>query len=565
MPLTCVAICHMCRLKTRLRPGAAGGVFDAGHDVPFVTGLHSNITYCYRPVVHPVPLMPTPCANAPGDPQHRTPCPGCTSRRSDPSQASHASEDVHARRSCKTRGAPSAPPVHFDARLLERYDVNGPRYTSYPSALQFRDDFGADDYARAAAQSKRTGKPISLYLHVPFCDTVCFYCACTKIVTNNRAHADAYVARLHAEIARQASLLGAGRTLAQMHWGGGTPTFLTLEQIASLIDAISRQFVMTHDDSAEYAVEIDPRSAGPASIRALRALGFNRLSIGVQDFDPRVQEAIHRVQPRALVEAALDAARGCGFKSVNFDLIYGLPHQTAESFSRTLDAVIDMAPERLSVFSYAHLPEQFKMQRCLPDALPDGPQKLALLQTIIARLSAAGYVYIGMDHFARPDDELALAQTAGTLHRNFQGYSTRADCDLVGIGMSAIGRIGDSYAQNAKTLKTYYDAIDAGGLAIARGVQLDEDDRVRRGVISRLMCHMSLDFGAIEREYGVDFVSYFASELGTLTDLAADGLVAVDARGIRVLPAGRLLVRVVAQVFDGYRRNATNARCAKVM
>ncbi len=443
--------------------------------------------------------------------------------------------------------------------------MNGPRYTSYPTALQFRDDFGAEDYARAAAQSRRTGKPLSLYVHVPFCDTVCFYCACTKIVTNNRAHADAYVERLHVEIARQASLLGAGRVLSQMHWGGGTPTFLSLEQIASVIDAISRQFVMTRDDSAEYSIEIDPRSAGPASIRALRALGFNRLSIGVQDFDPRVQEAIHRVQPRALVEATLDAARSSGFRSVNFDLIYGLPHQTPESFSNTLDAVIEMAPERLSVFSYAHLPEQFKMQRCLPDALPDGPQKLALLQTIISRLTAAGYVYIGMDHFARPDDELARAQAAGTLHRNFQGYSTRADCDLIGVGMSSIGRVGDSYAQNAKTLKDYYEAIDAGGLAVRRGVRLDDDDRIRRDVISRLMCHMALDFESVEQAHDIDFVSYFAGELGELADLAADGLVAIDAHGLRILPAGRLLVRVVAQVFDGYRRSAANARCAKVM
>ena len=508
-------------------------------------------------------ISSTPCANAaaPSEPHAGTPCPGCTSRAS---SEGHGQSRCGARPAPRNAAVPSAP-IHFDAQLLARYDVSGPRYTSYPTALQFRDNFGADDYARAAAQSKRTGKPLSLYVHVPFCDTVCFYCACTKIVTHNRAHAQAYVERLHTEIARQASLLGAGRGLAQMHWGGGTPTFLSLEQIASLVEAISRHFVMTLDDSAEYAIEIDPRSAGPASIRALRALGFNRLSIGVQDFDPRVQAAIHRVQPRALVEATLDAARSCGFRSVNFDLIYGLPYQTPESFSNTLDAVIEMAPERLSVFSYAHLPQQFKMQRCLPDALPDGPQKLALLQTIITRLSAAGYVYIGMDHFARPDDELARAQAAGSLHRNFQGYSTRADCDLVGVGMSAIGRVGDSYAQNAKTLKSYYEAIDAGGLAIARGVRLDEDDHIRRDVISRLMCHMSLDFAPLERAYAIDFVSYFSSELGELAELAADGLVAIDAHGLRILPAGRLLVRVVAQVFDRYRRSGAHSRCAKVM
>ncbi len=514
-----------------------------------------------------LPLLSTPCANASaaGESHTGSPCPGCQSRASTQGQGQAQCATHSAPRTAAAAAAATYAPIHFDARLLGRYDVNGPRYTSYPTALQFRDDFDASDYARAAAQSKRTGKPLSLYVHIPFCDTVCFYCACTKVVTHNRAHADAYVARLHTEMARQASLMGAGRALTQMHWGGGTPTFLSLEQIASLIDTISRQFVMTPDDSAEYSIEIDPRSAGPASIRALRALGFNRLSIGVQDFDPRVQQAIHRVQPRALVEAALDAARSCGFRSVNFDLIYGLPHQTPESFSNTLDAVIEMAPERLSVFSYAHLPQQFKMQRCLPDALPNGPQKLALLQTIIARLSAAGYVYIGMDHFARPDDELALAQAAGTLHRNFQGYSTRADCDLVGVGMSAIGRVGDSYAQNAKTLKTYYEAIDAGGLAIARGVRLDKDDHIRRDVISRLMCHMSLDFAAVGQAHDIDFVAYFANELGELADLAADALVAIDARGLRILPAGRLLVRVVAQVFDRYRRSAASTRCAKVM
>lgn len=508
-------------------------------------------------------LTSTPCANASDttEPRHGAPCPGCASR---------VSAEGLGQSRCGANPAPhntahTAPPIPFDAQLLARYDVNGPRYTSYPTALQFHENFDASDYARAAAQSKRTGKPLSLYVHVPFCDTVCFYCACTKIVTHNRAHAQAYVERLHREIARQASLLGAGRTLAQMHWGGGTPTFLSLEQIASLVEAISRHFVMTLDDSAEYAIEIDPRSAGPASIRALRALGFNRLSIGVQDFDPRVQAAIHRVQPRALVEATLDAARSCGFRSVNFDLIYGLPYQTPESFSNTLDAVVEMAPERLSVFSYAHLPQQFKMQRCLPDALPDGPQKLALLQTIITRLSAAGYIHIGMDHFARPDDELARAQAAGTLYRNFQGYSTRADCDLVGVGMSAIGRVGDSYAQNAKTLKSYYAAIDAGGLALARGVRLDADDQLRRDVISRLMCHMSLDFAPIEAAHEIDFVTYFARELGELAELAADGLVAVDTHGLRILPAGRLLVRVVAQVFDRYRRGDAHSRCAKVM
>ncbi|WP_254439393.1 oxygen-independent coproporphyrinogen III oxidase [Pandoraea iniqua] len=531
--------------------------------------------------MHTLPPLSTPRAeDAPAPATPATPaadrkcqgtCPSCASRGSGASSDTSSDASSNAAPGTASASAVIAPPtsktlpLRVDARLLGRYDVNGPRYTSYPTALQFNDDFGASDYARAAAQSKRSGKPLSLYVHVPFCDTVCFYCACTKIVTGNRAHADAYVARLHTEIARQASLLGAGRTLAQMHWGGGTPTFLSLEQIASLVDAIRRQFVMAPDDSAEYSIEIDPRSAGPASIRALRALGFNRLSIGVQDFDPRVQQAIHRVQPRALVEATLDAARECGIRSVNFDLIYGLPHQTPASFSKTLDAVIEMAPERLSVFSYAHLPQQFKMQRCLPDDLPAGPEKVALLQTIIARLTAAGYVYIGMDHFARPDDELARAQAAGTLHRNFQGYSTRADCDLIGVGMSSIGRIGDSYAQNAKTLRTYYEAIDAGGLAITRGVRLTDDDRLRRDVISRLMCHMSLNFEAIEQAHDIDFVAYFAAELGELADLAEDGLVAIDARGLRVLPAGRLLVRVIAQVFDSYRRSAANTRCAKVV
>jgi oxygen-independent coproporphyrinogen III oxidase len=453
----------------------------------------------------------------------------------------------------------------FRPDLLERYNSNGPRYTSYPTAVQFTDAFDPAHYHDAAL----TGAPsadLSLYFHIPFCDTVCFYCGCNKIATKNRAHARPYLERMMRELAMQASIFDTTRPVTQLHWGGGTPTFLSHGEMRELMAATSEHFTLVPDERAEYSIEVDPREASAETITLLRELGFNRLSLGVQDFDKRVQKAVNRVQPRAMTETVLDAARENGFKSVSVDLIYGLPHQTVESFTRTLDAIIGMRPDRVSVFGYAHMPALFKMQRQIDEAaLPAPAVRLAILERVIQRMSDAGYVYIGMDHFALPDDELARAYRAGTLQRNFQGYSTHADCDLIGIGASSIGKVGDVYAQNARDLVDYSDAIDSGRLAIARGIRLSADDIVRRDVIMRVMCGGSLVFAEIERAHGIDFPTTFADELARLAPFADDGLIEITRDALRVLPAGRMLVRNVASVFDRYLGQATLQRFSRTI
>ncbi|MDX1655545.1 MAG: oxygen-independent coproporphyrinogen III oxidase, partial [Candidatus Competibacteraceae bacterium] len=454
----------------------------------------------------------------------------------------------------------------FDPDLLRRYDKAGPRYTSYPTAVQFYEGFGDQDYRQLAQASNASERPLSLYFHIPFCDTVCFYCACSKIITNNRKRAIPYLERLHREIELQGRLLDDHRPVRQLHWGGGTPTFISHQQMRELMDITGEHFRLLDDDSGEYSIEVDPREADPATIALLRELGFNRLSMGVQDFDERVQRAVNRIQPREVTLAALEAARREGYKSISVDLIYGLPHQSVASFSRTLEEIIDVSPDRLSVFNYAHLPQMFKVQRQIdPAALPAPAEKLAILQLVIQRLTGAGYVYIGMDHFAKPDDELARAQRAGTLYRNFQGYSTHAHCDLLAFGMTAIGMVGDSYSQNAKTLDGYYAALDAGRLPVFRGVILDQDDKLRRAVITRLLCNFVLDFGAVEAEFGLDFESYFALELAELAAMARDGLLELDRDGIRVLPAGRLLIRNICMTFDRYLRRQEEGRFSRVI
>jgi oxygen-independent coproporphyrinogen-3 oxidase len=464
------------------------------------------------------------------------------------------------------------PPVHdrhhvtFDPELIRRYDKSGPRYTSYPTAVQFASGFGEAEYRAAAVASNRSGAPLSLYFHLPFCDTVCFYCACNKIVTNNRSRTGPYLERLFREIAMQAALFERTRVVDQLHWGGGTPTFLSNDQMRALMDETRRHFALRDDDRGEYSIEVDPREADAGTIRLLRELGFNRLSLGVQDFDPAVQKAVNRIQSETETFAVLDAARTHGFRSVSFDLIYGLPHQSVASFGTTLDKVIAAGPDRLSVFNYAHLPELFKTQRQINAAdLPSAPEKLAILRHTIERLTAAGYVYIGMDHFARPDDELAVAQRNGTLYRNFQGYSTHADCDLVAMGITAIGKVGDSYSQNLKTLDDYYPAIDAGRLPVFRGIALSHDDRVRRTVITGLICHFALDFAAIESAYGIVFRDYFAPELEALAAMQSDGLLTVTASGIAVAPAGKLLIRNICMVFDRYLQLQSGQRFSKVI
>jgi oxygen-independent coproporphyrinogen-3 oxidase len=445
----------------------------------------------------------------------------------------------------------------FDPALIARYDQAGPRYTSYPTAVQFHDRFGPEDYAQAARASNGTGRPLSLYFHIPFCDTVCFYCACNKVATKDRSLAQPYLDRVYRELGMQSALFDPARPVEQLHWGGGTPTFISREQMTELMAQTRRHFRLLEDDSGEYSIEIDPREADPDSVRLLRELGFNRMSLGVQDFDPRVQRAVNRIQTEAQTFAVLDAARANGFKSVSIDLIYGLPLQTVEGFSRTLDRIVAASPDRLSVFNYAHLPERFKPQRRIDaEQLPTPAEKLAILRMTGDKLAAAGYVYIGMDHFAKPDDELARAQRDGTLYRNFQGYSTHANCDLIGIGITSIGMVGPTYAQNVKTLDEYYERVDSGRLPLFKGLTLTRDDEIRRDVITRLICHFRLRFADVEARWGIGFAEYFADELGRLDPMVADALLQVGPDAIEVLPRGRFLIRNICMVFDAYLRSA---------
>ncbi len=443
--------------------------------------------------------------------------------------------------------------VVIDAELIRRYDATGPRYTSYPTAVQFHDRFTEEDYRRAATGSNAAGGPLSLYFHLPFCNTVCYYCACNKVVTKDRSRAAPYLERLAREIEMQAELFDRGRVVEQLHWGGGTPTFISHDEMRALMEQTRRHFTLRDDDAGEYSLEVDPREIRPGTLELLRDLGFNRVSMGVQDFDPRVQEAVNRIQPRAVTLAVLEQARAFGFRSINMDLIYGLPFQSVDSFTTTLEQVIAAAPDRLSVFNYAHLPERFKPQRRIrAEDLPPPAEKLEILKTAIEMLTGAGYVYIGMDHFARPDDELAIAQREGSLTRNFQGYSTHAECDLVAMGITAIGRIGNTYSQNARTLDEYHGGIDAGHLPIIRGLELSTDDLIRRAVINHLICHFRLDFAAVEREFGISFADYFPDALESLRAMSDDGLLCFTEQGIEVLPVGKLLIRNICMTFDAY-------------
>ena len=455
--------------------------------------------------------------------------------------------------------ASKGPSLVVDADLIRRYGGNGPRYTSYPTADRFVEEFSSEAYQRWLGIRTIGGfaRPLGLYVHVPFCDTLCFYCACNKIVTRDRSRAVKYVDGLKREMTLAAAAL-TDRRISSMHWGGGTPTFLDEEQAGRLMEAIRTTFEL--DPDGEYAIEIDPRRADAARVRSLAHLGFNRVSLGVQDFDPPVQEAVHRVQSVAETRAAIDAARESGFRSVNIDLIYGLPKQTPEGFGRTLASVLECDPDRIALYSYAHLPSAFKPQRRILEAdLPRPEVKLELLANAIRVLGDAGYTYIGMDHFAKPQDELAVAQRQGRLTRDFQGYTSGGDSDLIGLGVSAIGRIGPTHAQNVKNLDDYYAALDAGRLPTWRGVQLTADDLVRRAVIQSLACHFSLSKESIEIAYLVDFDRYFETELRDLERLAADGLVEFDDDWIHVTARGRLLVRAVCMVFDKHLR-ATQER-----
>ena len=441
------------------------------------------------------------------------------------------------------------PTIEFDADLISRMTQRGPRYTSYPTADRFTPAFGAGAFAAAA----RPGRPLSLYVHIPFCESLCYYCACNKIITHDRGKAVKYLGYLLREIDMQAALFADGAAVEQLHFGGGTPTYLGDAQMGDLLGHLRSRYAFASDDAGEFSIEIDPRTVDAARIRTLRRQGFNRLSLGVQDFDEDVQRAVNRIQPEALTRDAIAAAREAGFRSISIDLIYGLPLQDATTMAATLDKVVAAAPDRISVYNYAHMPQLFKSQKLIRDEdLPDGATKLAMLGLCIERLGAAGYVYIGMDHFARPDDELARAQRDGTLHRNFQGYSTHADIDMVACGVSAISAVNGTYAQNEKSLDPYYARIDRGELPVARGLALSGDDRLRRDVIQKLMCDFALDLRGLADRWDVDVAERFAPELARLADLARDGLLAVTPDRIDVTPKGRLLVRNICMVFDDY-------------
>ncbi|MGL5632865.1 MAG: oxygen-independent coproporphyrinogen III oxidase [Azovibrio sp.] len=455
----------------------------------------------------------------------------------------------------------------FDPQIIRRFDTNGPRYTSYPTADRFVEAFGAEALELWLGKRNIGGisRPLSLYFHIPFCNTICYYCACNKIITKDHGRSAKYLKYLAKEIALQSAYLDGEHEVIQLHWGGGTPTFLSHEEMRQLMEVTRRHFKLV--EGGEFSIEVDPRKVDDATVALLGELGFNRMSVGVQDFDVEVQRAINRIQSEEETLGVIKAARANGFKSISVDLIYGLPKQSLMGFNRTLERVIAMDPDRLSIYNYAHLPSLFKPQRRIADSdLPTPDARLQILSLAIRKLTDAGYVFIGMDHFAKPDDELAVAQRQGRLHRNFQGYSTHADCDMLSFGISSISKVGPTYAQNVKTLDEYYDRLDAQVLPVFRGIELNADDVLRRAIIQALMCHFELSIESIESAHLIDFKHYFASELEDLKEMEAAGLLKVDDEWITVLPPGRLLVRGISMVFDRYlRADRQRTRYSKVI
>ena len=453
--------------------------------------------------------------------------------------------------------------------LLTRFDVSGPRYTSYPTADRFVDAFGEDEYVLALQQRRQSalGKalPLSIYVHIPFCESLCYYCACNKIITKHHDRADVYLRYLSREIDLHTAHLGVGQVVSQVHFGGGTPTFLSDDGLRELMGMLRSNFTLV--PGGEYSIEVDPRTVDASRLAVLHELGFNRLSFGVQDFDAEVQKAVHRIQPAEQVFALVESAREIGFDSINVDLIYGLPKQTPDSFDRTLAQVAQLRPDRIALYTYAHLPDRFKPQRRIIWAdLPMASSKVAMLARSLEAFSSAGYVYVGMDHFALPEDALAIAKRQGRLHRNFQGYSTQPDCDLIGLGVSAIGRVGATYSQNAKTLDDYYDRLNQGRLPVVRGLALTRDDLVRRAVIMALMCQGELLFEPLDSSWLIDFRKYFAPELEQLQEMEQQGLVALSAEGIEVTAMGWYFVRGIAMVFDKYLQADKNrARFSRII
>ncbi|WP_273428814.1 oxygen-independent coproporphyrinogen III oxidase [Chitinibacter tainanensis] len=457
--------------------------------------------------------------------------------------------------------------IEFDRELIVRYDGKGPRYTSYPTADRFTQAMTSPQLEQILQQRLpgALANPLSLYFHIPFCNTVCYYCGCNKIITKDTSKADVYLDYLGRELAQYAQALPQRSRVSQLHLGGGTPTFLNEAQLERLLGMVRSHFELL--PTGEYSIEIDPRKVGESMIRTLAQLGFNRMSVGIQDFNPAVQEAVNRVQSQEETRTVIEAARMHGFKSVSVDLIYGLPKQTVASVAETIAQVLTLRPDRIALYNYAHLPERFMPQRRINEAeLPSASDKLDMLQNAIRDLLAAGYVLIGMDHFALPNDDLAVAQRRGRLQRNFQGYSTHADCDLLAFGVSSIGKVGGQYYQNVKTLEEYYQAVDVQQLPVQRGLTMNRDDVIRRAVIQALMCQFELYFQAIEVSYMIVFADYFADELQLLAPLVEDGLLQIEADGLFVTGKGRLLIRSIAMVFDRYlRTTVTQARYSRLI
>ncbi len=458
--------------------------------------------------------------------------------------------------------------VVFNKNLIRRYDTFGPRYTSYPTAVQFSTDFDVSDYLDCVTHSNEdiVPAPLSLYLHIPFCDTICYYCGCSKVITKDKSKAAHYIQLLKKEIKLQGDIFAKDRKVSQIHWGGGTPTFLSDAEIAEIIDCIRENFNVPAGDQVEFGIEVDPRTVDKDRLKKLSLLGFNRISFGVQDFDSCVQQAVNRDQSTQEIKDHIRDARDLHYKSINIDLMYGLPQQTTQSFSKTLDTTIELNPDRIAIYNYAHLPEMFKPQRRInEDELPSAEEKLNILHLCIDKLQNAGYVYIGMDHFAKESDSLVKAQQEGTLHRNFQGYSTHADCDIVAMGITAISRIGDSYSQNVRTIDEYEACLQQNKIPVFRGIELENDDILRREIINELMCNNKLDIKALENKWGINFKTYFKSSLKNLQEMSDDNLLKIGKTDLTITTTGRLLARSICMQFDRYLQEKNNNRFSRVI
>ncbi len=458
--------------------------------------------------------------------------------------------------------------VVFDKNLIRRYDTFGPRYTSYPTAVQFTSEFNLEDYLDGVKHSNEDPipSPLSLYLHIPFCDTICYYCGCSKVITKDKSKAAHYIKLLKKEIKLQGALFAKDRVVTQIHWGGGTPTFLSDKEIYEIIECIRDNFNVPADNEVEFGIEVDPRTVDQQRLKNLNNLGFNRISFGIQDFDSSVQKAVNREQSNEQIKQHINDSRKLHYQSINIDLMYGLPNQSVQSFSKTLDTTIELNPDRIAIYNYAHLPEMFKPQRRInEEELPSAEEKLNIMQLCIDKLQNAGYVYIGMDHFAKASDALVKAQQEGSLYRNFQGYSTHSDCDMIAMGITAISRIGNNYSQNVRTIDEYESYLKQDKIPVFRGIELENDDILRREIINQLMCNNSLDIKKLEKKWGINFKKYFESSLENLQQMADDGLLNIEKTKLTITTSGRLLARSICMQFDRYLQEKNNNRFSRVI